>query len=599
MDIVIPSMIDPGMAPPGKHVMSIFVQYAPSNITGGWNAEKREAFGDAVINTLSEYAPNFKSSILHRQVLTPADIEAITGLTEGNIFQGELALHQLFFLRPAPGWAKFRAPLKGLYQCGSATHPGGGIMGARRAARRARDPQGRAAMRYDVLVVGGGVNGLTTAAYLARAGKRWSCRASRDVGGTVCDRGVPSGFPREHLRRRCRLGAAECGEGARPRDAGMRRRLHHHSMTIPIDGAAPLAITPDVRATADAIRPHSARDAAKWPEFCAFVARLSGFMEALYGVRAPAVESNAPADLMTLLSLGRKLRGLGRRGMIDLIRTIPMPIADLLDEWFEHEALKGALSTLGVLNVQHGPQSGGTALVFLHNHVGLPVGRIGGRRVVRGGVGALVEALASAVTRAGGEIRTSAEVSQVRVRDDRVVGVALASGEEIEVPVVVSSADPRRTFTTLLDAGDFDPEFLHAVDCVRMRGPQVRMHLAVGALPGVWLGRRRDRFAPSMSYVERAYDAAKHGRIAEQPWLRVSIPTLDDASLAPAGKHVVSGAGAVRGVSVAGRWSNENRAALGEVIVNLIAEHAPWAARGDSSFRGAGSAGHRGAVRRD
>jgi phytoene dehydrogenase-like protein len=130
MDIIIPSMIDPQMAPPGKHVMSIFVQYAPSNITGGWDATKREAFGDAVVDAVTRVAPNFRSSILHRQVLTPADIESITGLTEGNIFQGELALHQLFFLRPAPGWAKFRAPLKGLYQCGSATHPGGGIMGA-------------------------------------------------------------------------------------------------------------------------------------------------------------------------------------------------------------------------------------------------------------------------------------------------------------------------------------------------------------------------------------------------------------------------------------------------------------------------------------
>jgi len=130
MDVVIPSMIDPGMAPPGKHVMSMFVQYAPSNIAGGWNATKREAFGDAVVDAFARFAPNFRSTILHRQVLTPADIEDITGLTDGNIFQGELALHQLFFLRPAPGWAKFRAPLRGLYQCGAATHPGGGIMGA-------------------------------------------------------------------------------------------------------------------------------------------------------------------------------------------------------------------------------------------------------------------------------------------------------------------------------------------------------------------------------------------------------------------------------------------------------------------------------------
>ncbi|HEY3216766.1 MAG TPA: NAD(P)/FAD-dependent oxidoreductase [Candidatus Eisenbacteria bacterium] len=129
MDIVIPSMIDPGMAPPGKHVMSIFVQYAPYHLNGGWSDEKRDAFGDAVIRTLSRYAPNIESLILHRQVLTPADIERITGLSEGNIFQGELALQQLFFLRPVPEWANYRTPIRGYWQCGAGTHPGGGIMG--------------------------------------------------------------------------------------------------------------------------------------------------------------------------------------------------------------------------------------------------------------------------------------------------------------------------------------------------------------------------------------------------------------------------------------------------------------------------------------
>jgi phytoene dehydrogenase-like protein len=137
MDIVIPSMIDPGMAPPGKHVMSVFVQYAPYHLNGGWTDEKREAFGDTVLDTLSHYIPNLKSIVLHRQVLTPLDIERITGLTEGNIFQGELALHQLFFMRPAPEWARYRTPVRNYWQCGAGTHPGGGIMGAsgRLAAR--------------------------------------------------------------------------------------------------------------------------------------------------------------------------------------------------------------------------------------------------------------------------------------------------------------------------------------------------------------------------------------------------------------------------------------------------------------------------------
>ena len=130
IDIVIPSLTDPSVAPPGKHVMSCFVQYAPYHLASGTWDEKREAFGDTVIETLSEYAPNLKNIIVGRQVVTPLDLEREWGLTEGNIFQGELSLEQLFFLRPVPGWAQYRTPIKNLYMCGSATHPGGGIMGA-------------------------------------------------------------------------------------------------------------------------------------------------------------------------------------------------------------------------------------------------------------------------------------------------------------------------------------------------------------------------------------------------------------------------------------------------------------------------------------
>jgi phytoene dehydrogenase-like protein len=130
INIVITSLTDPSVAPPGKHVMSCFVQYAPYKLREGTWEEKREAFGDTVVDTLAEYAPNLKDIILHRQVLTPLDLEREFGLTEGNIFQGELSLEQLFFLRPVPGWARYRTPLRHLYMCGSATHPGGGIMGA-------------------------------------------------------------------------------------------------------------------------------------------------------------------------------------------------------------------------------------------------------------------------------------------------------------------------------------------------------------------------------------------------------------------------------------------------------------------------------------
>jgi phytoene dehydrogenase-like protein len=130
IDIVIPSLTDASLAPPGKHVMSCFVQYAPYHLKGPSWDELRDAFGDTVVSTISEFAPNFRDIILHRQVVTPLDLEREWGLTEGNIFQGELTLEQLFFLRPVPGWAQYRTPVSRLYMCGSATHPGGGIMGA-------------------------------------------------------------------------------------------------------------------------------------------------------------------------------------------------------------------------------------------------------------------------------------------------------------------------------------------------------------------------------------------------------------------------------------------------------------------------------------
>jgi phytoene dehydrogenase-like protein len=146
IDIVIPSLTDPSVAPPGKHTLSCFVQYAPYNLKGSWD-EQREAFGDTVIDTIAEFAPNIRNIILGRQVVTPLDLEREWGLSEGNIFQGELSLEQLFFLRPVPGWAKFRTPVANLYLCGSAAHPGGGIMGGpgRLAALEMLKDQGKGA----------------------------------------------------------------------------------------------------------------------------------------------------------------------------------------------------------------------------------------------------------------------------------------------------------------------------------------------------------------------------------------------------------------------------------------------------------------------
>jgi phytoene dehydrogenase-like protein len=131
IDMLIPSQIDPTMAPDGKHYMSVFVQYCPYELAnGGWDAEKRQEFGNTVIDTIAAHSPNFKDLILHAEIRTPWDIENEVGLTEGNIFQGELTMDQLLFNRPVPGYAQYRAPVRGMYMCGSSTHPGGGVMGA-------------------------------------------------------------------------------------------------------------------------------------------------------------------------------------------------------------------------------------------------------------------------------------------------------------------------------------------------------------------------------------------------------------------------------------------------------------------------------------
>jgi phytoene dehydrogenase-like protein len=402
-------------------------------------------------------------------------------------------------------------------------------------------------MKYDVVVIGAGVNGLTAASYLAKAGKSVLVLEERaEIGGLctplLCD---DAGWVPPQVVSELNLAAH-----------GYTSSLG--SFTIPMPGGELLEITADIRRTADAIRRFSEHDARKWRGFCELVASLAGFLEVLYGVRAPAVESSAPADLLTLMSLGKRVRGLGKRGIVDLIRTMPMPVADLLDEWFENEALKGALSTLGVLNVQHGPQSGGTSLVFLHNHVGLPLGAIGGRRIAP----KLVDALAASFR----GIRTSAAVVRIDTSNDRVSKVVLASGEEIEATHVVSSADPRRTMA-LLDAGEFDPEYLRSVDNIRMRGPQVRMRLtmAQGTMLG---GTPRIVVAPSMWYVEQAYDAAKHGRFADRPWLHV---TFDQNHVMV---HAQSAAYALKG-----GWVDPARDLCGEAAMSVLQSVLPDLAR--------------------
>jgi phytoene dehydrogenase-like protein len=249
----------------------------------------------------------------------------------------------------------------------------------------------------------------------------------------------------------------------------------------------------DVSRTSDAIKRFSARDAQRWPEFCRRIAALARLLEQLY--------MEAPTDPLNL-RLALRVRRLGREGMLDLMRVLPMSVAELLDDWFECDPLKGALGALGILNIQQGPRSGGTAFRFLHHHVGSPEGVF---RPPRTDVSAALK------QRPGVDFRAS-ELEKVRLKEGRAHGVVLAGGEEIEAAIVVSGVDPRRTLLELADPAWLDPELARAIGNIRCRGVAARLSFK-GSVSGNLV------CAPSLDYLERAYDEVKYGRVSRAPYL--------------------------------------------------------------------------------
>lgn len=438
--------------------------------------------------------------------------------------------------------------------------------------------------RYDVIVIGAGANGLATAALLGKRGKRVLVLERREVaGGTNATEEFHPGF---------RVSACRDDAGWVPMELVRQLQLEKHGLhwlqptagLVAVSGDKPaIATYPDVARTIDALKPHSPADAGKWAAFTAFVDRVAGFLQAAYLMRAPRVQSRALGDLMALAGLGQRLRRLGKREMMEVLRVVPMPISDLAEEWFTHESLRAALAVAGTRDVMHGPMSGGTALVLLHQQVGLPAGSIGVRRVPRGGTGALTAALAAAARDAGVEIRLGADVREVTVEKSRATGVRLETGEEIGAPRVISSADPKRSFSWI-DPMWMDPEFLRAVDNIRMRGSTARVHYALDALPKCVSGGvevSRDALggtmvlAPSVAGVERAYDAAKFGGMPSAPALSVTMPTLIDPSLAPDRKHVLSVTVHHAPYALTGGWNAAAAAELGAHVTAMLSSVLP------------------------
>jgi phytoene dehydrogenase-like protein len=401
-------------------------------------------------------------------------------------------------------------------------------------------------MANRVVVIGAGHNGLTTAFYLAKAGFKPIVLERRAVvGGAAVTEEIAPGF-------RCPTLAHAIGP-VRPsvmRDMQLASRgveiIHPDPRLVALapDGHA-LTFSTDVARTVDAIRPFSESDATKYPELCRVFERLGKFLSEILDVTPPSLDGPGAGELWELLKTGRRFRALGREDGFRLLRWMPMAAADLVAEWFSTDLLQAAIAARGIFGLAQGPWSAGTGAALLMNAAVDPAP--GGSSVmVKGGLGSLTKAMADAARQAGAEIRTSAAVSRIVVKDGRTVGVVLADGTEVAADAVVSNADPKRTFLDLVDPIELDPTFLRRVRNYRCPGVAAKINLALSALP-TFRGvanpsdlKGRVQIGPGIDYLERAYDASKYGGISEDPYLDITIPTLHDSSLAPPGAHVMS-----------------------------------------------------------
>ena len=443
-------------------------------------------------------------------------------------------------------------------------------------------------LAYDTLVIGAGVNGLVAAARLARAGQRVLVLERREVlGGTMATEEIVPGFRVDR-----------CGHDAGWVAPGIVRELEleRHGLALvateasvftPLPDGRSLTVWRDRERTRRELAAHSVRDAERWIPFTDTIARLAAFLETVYAGTPPQVTSTGLANVVGMLGLGRRVRGLGKSGMIELLRTLPMSVAELLDDWFDSDAVKGTLGAGGITRIFQGPRSGGTAFVLIHHQVGHAPGAMRARHLVRGGTGALARALAASARAAGAEIRTGVEVARILVEQpngsNRASGVALGSGEEIRARRTISSADPYRTLLGLLGAAHLEPELVQAVRHIKLRGATAKVNLALSALPRFGtISADDDRLrgaisiSPSLDYLERAYDDAKHGGISRRPYLEVRIPTVLEPSLAPPGRHVLSVHVQYAPYALRpGGWDTASREALGDAVLATLAEYAP------------------------
>lgn len=437
--------------------------------------------------------------------------------------------------------------------------------------------------KYDAIIIGAGHNGLTNAAYLAKAGLDVLVVEKNDyIGGAAVTREMHDGWFYSSCSYVCSM---------------MRQAIHrdlnltkHGLVLVPYLGTVVFGDNGDTMASYHSeeaeynqLRQRSPHDADAMFRFQTDLARYAQLIRKTLLRTPPDPTSFRPRDIRELLWLAKEFWSLGEKELYEYIRFFTMSAADFLDDYFEDDLIKAAMASPGVIGTALGVYSPGSAYILLHHVMGDVDGNIGAWGLARGGMGAISNAIAGAVREHGGEIRTNAGVDKILVKNNKALGVVLESGEEIYGGIVVSNMDAKRTFTQCMDRGDLPPGIYEKAENFKIRGSSGKVNIALSGMPkftGVpdnrYINRGGQGFVGSMETMERAYDCWKHGRWSDDPFIESVIPSAWDPTVAPPGQHWMSNFVQYCPPQLAdGRWTPEKRDAFGQTVVNKIERYSP------------------------
>jgi phytoene dehydrogenase-like protein len=429
-----------------------------------------------------------------------------------------------------------------------------------------------------VVIIGAGHNGLVAAFYLAKAGYAPLVLERREiVGGVAVTEEIHPGFRCPTVVHTAGPLLPDVMKDLQLDKHGLREiKGSRQVVALHPDGRV-MRIYDDAQQTARELAMFSEKDATAYPAFRESMERISAAIQPILAITPPDIDSLKIEDYLNLGKLGLKFRNLEKKDAYRLLRWGPMPIADLVAEWFENELLRATVAARGIYASFAGPWSAGTSVGLL-----LQAAFGSDATSILGGPGALTQAIAKAAAASGAEIRTNAPVKHVRVKNGEASSVVLESGEEIAATAIVSNADPQQTFLKLVDATDLDPGFLGKVRAYRSRGCVAKLNLALSALPNFSAIKNggtelagRIHIGPDIDYLERAFDAAKYGEFSPSPYMDITIPSLTDPSLAPTGSHVMSIHVQYAPYRLKNRDWNSSRNDFADSVIKTLADYAP------------------------